>query len=396
MKWISKLAILLLFSFLFLDTSVFGQRPSRVVSIVLENHDFSYYQSMAKQWKLILDQNPADADAWFNYYAANRYAKMFHGEFSRSKDPVFMDRKLILEKAATAIPGTYEYLFIKTSEQVPAELVKDKSVLKAYALGPDRQEIFPMVMNYYELLGQKPGKEEIARKWFSSNTMSSLLLNYNYNVLMSVDDDAVIFTNGDNDTYPLWVLQETKGVKPNVMVLNLFLIQSLKEYQDRVFKELNIPGFNLQEQLQLTGNNPGNSDSGLIRHILDHCSRPVYFANTFDRESYEALEIDKDLYLTGLALKYDKTGMDNLAFMRNAYENTLLMDYIVMSFSKDASANLVDYMNLSYIPMLMKLCEHYRLSGEESKAAGAARLGMQIAKSIGREEEYRAIFTCGQ
>ena len=61
---------------------------------------------------------------------------------------------------------------------------------------------------------------------------------YAANFLNSVDKDAIIFTYGDNDTYPLWYAQEVENIRRDVRVVNLSLI-AVDWYIEKLRKKVN-------------------------------------------------------------------------------------------------------------------------------------------------------------
>jgi hypothetical protein len=129
---------------------------------------------------------------------------------------------------------------------------------------------------------------------------------YARNTLVTLAPHALLFTHGDNDTFPLWYLQQVEGVRPDVRVINLYLANAdwyLRELRD---EEPRVPTTVDDAQLAVvpsgTLNDPVTGERmpvnrWLVTDVLRHGQgRPAYLAVT----APDHLGLDSLLVLEGL------------------------------------------------------------------------------------------------
>jgi formylglycine-generating enzyme required for sulfatase activity len=234
-----------------------------------------------------------------------------------------------------------------------------------------------------ELAGDHPQVAAICREWYQSGQYSAGVLNWCYNALMSMETNAVLLTQNSQDTYAIWLLQNALGVREDVSILNLDLLEDT-HYRTKVIpqnpKLKHLPaGSNLQELLK-----------SLLAERGKDGNNPLYFSMLLNKEQIKTDQ--KNLYLTGLALKYSTRVFDNLSILRHNYENLFRTDYLDLPLQPESAPETVAALNLNYLPAFLLLHKHYESNGELAKAEKIKNRSMQIARSGGREAEIRNLF----
>ena len=351
-------------------------QPEKIYSITRVEKPLEYYIEQAPLWKKVIAQDRQNASAWQNYYTACRMANIL------TKDNVKpYNLNDIIDELAKAIPNTFEHHYL-TYYNGRNDISKIDHLKKAYEINPDRYETYGEFIVYHTLRGEEEQAKDFVRKWFKSGEYSPGILAWNYNVLMSLEENAILITHGDNDTYPVWMLQYAKNVRPDVTVLSSHLLLH-DDYRSKVLKRKNIDPISATLKPQ-----KDREDMALIaNHLIENARNPVYLG--ISAPHYIRDKHNDSLYIVGLAFKYSSEHFDNVAVLRNNYENKFMTDYLKVDIHKDISQSVLNTMNMNYIPPLMTLFNHYTTSEEFIKADEIENISLKIAKDANRESEIR-------
>lgn len=370
---------LLLFLFIYTTICQAAAPPEKIYSITRKDMPLDYYLEQGQLWKAETRKTPTNSEAWFNYYKAARYAN----HLSQGAEIKPFDKKAIVEQIQEAIPETFVQYYT-TFAEAPWGEERWENLFKAYHTAPNRPETYQSLMTYYELEGDIKKVAEFSQKWYDSGTYSAGILHWNFNLLMSLEDNAIVLTNGDNDTYPIWLLQNVKGIRKDIRSININLLTNVPEYKELIFRELGI------EDPFVAKTGSVDKSYEVSKFLFEKSKRPVYLAITSRNALRE--KFGDDLYLTGLAFKMSKKSFDNVAVLKNNFENRFLKDYLWINLQNDTSISVVNVIGQNYLPAFLTLHRHYVASGETQKAIELKDLTLQVAERAGRGAQMTAYF----
>ena len=333
------------------------ERPAAVPSKLVELNPEGWYKNQAGYWKAFLEAHPEDQQGWLEYFKALHYAN--------TDSEVLKDlANDISDKFANSFQAHY------TQAQIlgwTAEGIKHWQLAAQLAPSPDVMISEKLMLAEYHL--DRDARNKLANQLYNSKAYSPSLLNYGYNVLMSVGEDGILVVQGEAASIPLWVLQDVMGIRQDVKLFDLTLAQN-QGYLKRWMATQQLQGYS---QLK------GLKASALMQQLPQYNkNKDFYYALTLLRSHTEA--IDQRLYVVGLASQLESPSIDNYQVLKENIEQRFMLDYLTVDFNGEPKYATGKVYSVNYILPFMLLREYYHKQGDFDKATAWRNKIMTMVK----------------
>ena len=245
----------------------------------------------------------------------------------------------------------------------------------------------------------------IITNWFECDRSSYYFPeDFAYNLLIGCGRNAMLFTNGDNDTFPPWYLQSVETVRPDVALINLSLLNT-SFYVDQLQRVYNLfpvdsdilnpekfqpsridSAVSLKIMFKGSLNNKGDTiktnyigrkfgsemgllpqDKALINLLETNCKkRPAYFSITVNPNSMVGLSN----YLSTAGMIQRLVPVKGDSILPRRLEDNLLKKYRYRNFNNPDvyTDRTVNNLYNNYRHLFIQLSRYYLNNGNKEKA----------------------------
>ncbi len=231
------------------------------------------YVALAQQWQGWIEDHGPSSRALANLAMAYEYSDEQDAALRTARKAVDLGPD---DPKALVILGKLLTIYADAPDSALTLLQHSREVAPDYGYG------LTMLATAYLRRGDLEDADAAFKTIFARRVLSQPMQDYGYNMLIGLPKNAVLITAGDNDTYAPLALQAGMDLRPDVLVLNLSLL-NLKEYAEAAFArrpELR-PDVDIEHHvIRMVDGHPALLSTALIEHLIAEGKAPVYLAVT--------------------------------------------------------------------------------------------------------------------
>lgn len=252
------------------------RRPPEVLSLRHHMLGLPAYQELAEAWSRYVDAHPRDPRAWVEWGDALRYTG--NHQLARVK----YERAFEIDSSDVAAVEAYASPDLHAGRSGEWRLAYLR-LRRAF----DRDPAYPNTAYSLVLGAMRAGDADLLRACLQAmvdHDMPRPVLDYGRNMVAGAPEGAIIFTNGDNDTYPCWAHQHLAGERPDVAIVNLSLLNTT--WYLRYLRDQGLPITLSDHQIgQLRHSHEQSISAQMQAHLFESLRRrgwprPLYYAVT--------------------------------------------------------------------------------------------------------------------
>ena len=359
---------------------------------VLLHCDTAKITRLFHQWNLYVDQHPQDEAAWRNFYEVYEayYLRSFNAPGGRTKQELARQTNL-QERLARGIPYTYTYDIIALQEQfsMTGDQEHSRDHMHKYAANalerlPDdvRASDLQLLISTLYQTGDTTNLERLLNIYFDRDMCPSYVLQYHFNELQGMEQNAVYIGTHEGDIIPKLVIQHVlRQHRDKVLYDQNFCYDRI--YNAACFSHLGIAEPDYDAWIRC-----GESWNRLsVQWLCDNSPRPIYFSSNsiaFMAEQWLTDDLKACLYNEGLTMRYSPTPYDNFKVKRQNIDRRYLLEYLLYSFESDHDVqgqrwnDDQTYLALNYVMLLQDQLPWY----EKNDSEGYDRLAHLIQRIL--------------
>jgi tetratricopeptide (TPR) repeat protein len=301
------------------DSASRADMPERIEPLSKRMLPMARYKELESEWRAYTAAHPGDAAGWTQLSKAAHYAGapcdsvVAYAERAHRLAPRDPD-------AMATLAGWKWVTYCERQPKDPAEAIAllERALELDPMLDSARVRLWIMLLSK----GRHADADAQLRVLLDGGRLPEPLVDWGYNLLVDLAPNAILLTNGDNDTCPLLALQISRGIRTDVSIVNLSMLNLAwyrRQLRDRR-PSVPVPAL---DEARFSRSGSDEAVKGLVT-ALDKAGwkRPLYVACTVDQKQHAVaypLSLEGVVFavMPGTGARWD---VDTLRIARNLRE----------------------------------------------------------------------------